>query len=128
MKKALSLLSLFFLLTAAAPVQVTQEGRSTKNGFQRSTYVFGRGVVNALASPAEIWRTYKVERLWHPKLWPVTYLPRLILHNYWMRIASAGYDIAIFPLFVVPFTNDIRPMSRYFDIPDYPWQLEVGEE
>lgn len=127
MKKTLSLLTLFFLLTAAAPVEVTQEGRSNLNAWQRSGTVFTRGIVNALASPAEIYRTFRVERQWHPKLWPVSVVPRTI-YNFFMRATSAAYDIAIFPLFVVPFTNDIRPMSRYFDMPDYPWQLEVDEE
>lgn len=126
MKKALSLLTLFFLLTAAAPQNITQEGRTQMGPLQRSGFVFVRGVVNAVTSPLEIWRTFKVEREWHPKAWPIFYVPRTF-YNFFTRIVSAGYDIAIYPIFVVPFTSDIRPMTRSFELPDYPWQIEVGE-
>ncbi len=127
MKKFLSLICLFFILTAAAPVEITRAGRSDLNAFQRSGYVFGRGVLNALASPMELVRTFKIEKRDHTRLWPITMIPKSF-YNFFMRISSAGYDIAIYPFFVVPFTDDIRPMSRYFEMPDYPWQLEVGEE
>ena len=126
MKKALSLLALFFLLTAATP-QVTQEGRSELTPRQRSAFVFKRGLVNAATAPMEVARTLTLEKRWHPKAWGYTY-PFRLFYNFWMRESSAAYDIAINPLFVVPFTTDIRPMTRTFDLPDYPWELEVGEE
>ena len=142
MKKAFSVLILFFIFTgASAPVpqsgttvlgtpggpQITREGRSDLKPLQRSAFVFRRGIINASTSLLEIGRTLKLEKQTHPKAWPGTY-PFRLFYNFFMRISSAGYDIALFPIFVVPFTDDIRPMTRYFDMPDYAYQLEVEEE
>lgn len=130
MKKLAVFLSVFFLFTAtagAADLEITREGRSDLSPLQRSGHVFVRGLTNALTSPLELYRTFKTERQRHPKLWPIFYLPRSA-YNGTLRFASACYDVSIFPMFVVPFTDDIRPFTHYYDLPDYPWQLELDEE
>ncbi len=89
MRKALSILSLFFLLTAAAPAEITHEGRSDLKPRQRMGFVFKRGVINAFSSPMEVVRAYKIEKAAHPKWWPATY-PFAAFYNFFMRISSAG--------------------------------------
>ncbi len=130
MKKLAGILALFFLFTApagAADPEITREGRSELNPFQRSGYVFVRGLTNVLTSPLELYRTLKTEQQLHPKIWPVSYVPRT-LYNFLIRISSGAYDMTIFPVFVVPFSDDIRPFTHFYDLPDYPWQLELNEE
>ena len=130
MKKLAGFLAVFFIFTApasAADLEITREGRSELNPFQRSGYVFVRGITNVVTSPLEFVRTFKVERQWHPKAWPVSYLPRSV-YNLLIRVSSGAYDMTIHPAFVVPFSDDIRPFTRVYDLPDYPWQTELNEE
>lgn len=130
MKKLAGFMIAFFIFTSAvsaADIEITKEGRSELNPVQRSAYVFGRGLLNFFTSPLEIVRTFKVEREWHPKAWPVSYLPRT-LYNFLIRVSSSAYDIAFFPWFVVPFTDDIRPFTNYYDLPDYAFQDELHQE
>lgn len=129
MKKLAGFIIAFFIFisaASAADVQITKEGRSDLNPLQRSGYVFARGLINIFTSPLEIIRTFKTEREWHPKAWPVSYIPRTV-YNFFIRLSSGAYDIAFFPWFVVPFTDDIRPFTRFYDLPDYAFQDEVEE-
>ena len=130
MKNISAFLILIFLFTAtavsAADLEVTREGRSDLSPFRRSGSVFVRGITNVLTSPLEAVRTFKVERQWHPKAWPVSYIPRT-LYNFLIRVSSGAYDMAFMPFFVVPFTDDIRPFTHVYDLPDYPWQI-LSEE
>lgn len=130
MKKLAGILAVFILFASnasAADIEVTREGRSDLNGFQRSGYVFVRGLTNVVTSPLELIRTFNVEREWHPKAWPVSY-PFRSIYNILLRVSSGAYDFAFMPFFVVPFTDDIRPFTRFYDLPDYPWQKELNEE
>ena len=130
MKNFVVFLAVFFLLTAtasAAELKITRDGRSELSPLQRSGHVFVRGFTNIVSSPLEAYRTLKVEQKWHPKAWPVSYVPRT-LFNFLIRLSSAAYDFTIIPVFVVPFSDDIRPFTRVYDLPDYPWQLELNEE
>lgn len=122
------IISILFISStvSAAEVSVTRAGRSDLNPLQRSAHVFGRGALNAVTSPWELVRTFKIERENYPRFWPVTYIPRAFYH-FFVRVPSAGYDMTIFPLFVVPFTDDIRPFTRVYDLPDYAFQDELEE-
>ena len=101
-----------------AMVQAGMDGHTDQGIGAREGIVLGRGLGNILTLPFEIPRTIKSETEIHPKLWPVTFLPRT-LTNLLLRAVSAVNDVIIYP-FAVPFTDDISPMTESFDLPDYP--------
>lgn len=82
--------------------------------------VFGRGLMNLITLPMEVPRTVLSERKKHPKGWMLIVLPRT-LENVVVRGFSAAHDSFVSPFYL---TNDEskRPLSRRFDLPDYPWQ------
>ncbi len=132
MKKLAGLICLLFMFTAAAPITVpepplemSREGRSTLSPRQRVGHVMKRGVLNlgaGLLIVPETMRTLKEEREVYPKLWLVTGAPRSF-HNVAIRLFSGAFDAVVYP-FVAPFTDDIRPLTQTYDLPEYPWTEE----
>jgi hypothetical protein len=115
---ALFCLLLVFPITLHAEV----DGRTSDGVFKRIGRVMARGVLNVVGLPAELFGTAARETEIHPKLWPVTMVPRGIT-NIIIRATSAVNDLTFFPLYL-PFTNDITPWTEAFDLPVYPWQKE----
>ena len=114
---------LFFLLLLAQPVwALSADGRTDMKPMARMGYVMMRGLGGAAGLPFEISGTFVREHRMHPRLWPVTFVPRL-LNNLFIRTASIVNDVVIFP-FVAPFTNDLSPFTEAFDLPEFPWQSE----
>ena len=119
MKKVLMLILAGLFL--AAPLYAEDiDGRTSLGTMARIGHVMKRGVVNALTTPAEFLRTPRLEKLIHPKAWPITMFPRTFT-NTAIRMTSAGHDIFVFPLYL-PFTNDISPWTEAFDLPEYAFQ------
>lgn len=123
MKKVL-ILSLLLLgtLPVSLGAATDADGRTAKGPLGRIGIVEGRGFLNLLGSPAELCSTARREADSHPRLWPLTYWPRLV-GNLVLRITSGIADIAFYP-WVVPFTDDISPWTESYGLPEYPWQKE----
>ncbi len=128
-KKFISAICLFFLFTAASPAppispELEREGRSDLSPKQRVGYVMKRGALNVLSEFAflEVGRTAEIEKREHPKSWLLR-LPPFGFTNYAYRMFSGLFDLVVFP-FVAPFTDDIRPLTETFDLPEYPWIKE----
>ena len=121
MKKIMALAILGFFILGTA-VLFAAEPEKKECPCKTILKVQGRGLVSFLSTPWEIVRTYQSEIKLHPKAWPVSYPPRL-LYNVAIRGTSGINDILFKPLywFVV---SDPTPMTRRFDLPDYPWQKE----
>jgi len=97
------------------------------NGAAKSGIVFVRGVVNLGTFLLEIPRTTVSEIRIHPKIWPLTFLPRAVA-NMFLRIASGLTDFIFYPL-SAPFYDDvIDPLTRHMGLPDYAWQFDEDEE
>lgn len=112
------LLGVFFLASVtgfAAEAVAPQE-----TGRQLVGSVIKRGVVNFFTSPGEVVRTAKTEKEAYPQIWPVTYVPRLFT-NMAVRVGSSINDMAVMPWFVWA-TKDPRPITSFFDLPEYSWQ------
>ena len=112
------LLAVFFLMNATS--FAADETPKKESGIRCVGMVLGRGAVNLVTLPGEIVRTVPSEREMHPKLWPVTYLPRMFL-NLAVRLVSSVNDIGILPWYVGA-TKDTRPITNFYDLPDYVWQ------
>ncbi len=113
----LFILSIFFQNPANAAFE---DGRTQQNGFVRECIVLGRGVTNLVTSPLELLATPLREPGIHRWLWPMTSVPRGIT-NVIVRLSSGVNDLLVHP-FVVPFTNDISPITEPYDLPEYVWQ------
>ncbi|HLD50085.1 MAG TPA: hypothetical protein VJC08_02690 [bacterium] len=121
MKKTVLIFS-FLLLVARPAWALSTDGRTDRKPMARVGYVMMRGVGGAVGLPFEISGTFAREYRAHPRLWPITWVPRLI-NNLVIRTASSATDMAVFP-FAAPFTNDLSPSTEVFDLPEYPWQRE----
>ena len=88
----------------------------------RPFVVIGRGFGNFAGLPFEILGTAVREHDIHPKLWPVTYLPRLAT-NVLIRVASVVNDIFFLP-WIASRADDLSPWTEPMGLPDYPWQRE----
>lgn len=121
MKKVIIMTALF-LGVLPISIEASVDGRTTRGPLARLGMVEGRGLLNLLGSPAELCSTARREMELHPRLWPVTYLPRFFA-NAVLRVTSGVADIAFYP-WVVPFTDDISPWTEPYGLPVYPWQKE----
>lgn len=92
-----------------------------ENAFKQIVSVETRGLVNFFTSPAEIVYALKTEKKDHPKIWPVTYLPRFFA-NFVTRISSSVNDFIVLPWYVA--WSDATPLTRHFELPDYVWEKE----
>ncbi|MBU3758334.1 MAG: hypothetical protein FGM27_00165 [Candidatus Omnitrophica bacterium] len=115
--------SLFFLcvLLPIFPAFAYDTGRSEAGVFDRMAQAEARGFLNVLGMPAELVRTPAEESAIHPRLWPVTAVPRTVT-NIFTRAISAVYDIVLTP-FVQPFSADLSPLTDAMGLSDYPWQI-----
>lgn len=121
MKKIVTLIIFgFFALGIISLSAAETEKKLT--GLQQILEVQKRGILSGLGSPWEFVRTFQSERQWHPKAWPLSYLPRAVL-NFITRAVSGVNDVAILPLYV-NLDKDPRPITRRFDLPDYPWKKD----
>lgn len=114
---------LFFLtmtLTMNAGVFAAGETPKKENGVRLAGSVFTRGAINLFTFPGEIVRTAVVEKENHPKAVYVTYVPR-VFGNLATRLVSSVNDIGVLPWYVWA-TNDKRPITNFFDMPDYVWE------
>ena len=98
----------------------TTDGRTEHGPFVRPFMVIGRGLGNLAGIAVEPFATLGREFEMHHWEWPVTYPLRLI-NNILVRASSAVVDIAINP-WIVPFTDDISPLTEPMGLPNYPWQ------
>ncbi len=117
MKKAFFLI--LFLMISSHVYAFTDDGRTTHGPFTRLLIVEGRGIASLAASPLELIGTGVREAEAHPRVWPITYVPRF-LTNFVARLISGVNDIVFYP-FQVPFTDDLSPMTEPMGLPDYPW-------
>jgi hypothetical protein len=118
-----SVLSGFLLVACAQPCRAAYEDGRTDHGvLMRLLIVEGRGLANAVALPLEIPRTVVQEHRYHRWLWPATFIPRM-LTNIFMRATSAVNDVAFFP-WILPFTDDISPLTEGVGLPEYPWNFD----
>ncbi|MBI3306610.1 MAG: hypothetical protein HYZ84_02220 [Candidatus Omnitrophica bacterium] len=110
-----------FLLLVSLPAGLAGVDGHTDQGVgAREGMVIGRGLGNIMTLPFEIVSTLKSENEMHPKVWPITFIPRVVT-NIIVRAVSAVNDIVFYP-WIVPFTDDISPMTESFGLPDYPTQ------
>ena len=121
MKKT-AFIFLFLLVAAQSAWALSTDGRTDKKPMARVGYVMMRGLGGAAGLPFEISGTLAREYRMHPRLWPITWVPRLV-NNLLIRTASIVNDIVVYP-FVAPFTNDLSPFTEAFDLPEFPWQSE----
>ena len=77
-------------------------------------------MVNFLTLPGETVSTAKNERELHPRAWPASYIPRAFA-NLAIRLGSSVNDMIVMPWFVWA-TKDKRPLTYFFDLPDYSFQ------
>ena len=121
MKKTI-ISGLIGLFVVTPLLEASVDGRTDHSPYVRPLIVTTRGVVNVVEMPCEIWQTARREKEIHSRLWPVTYLPRLI-GNIFLRASSAVNDGLFFP-WITPFTDDLSPWTEPFGLPEYPCQVE----
>ncbi len=121
MKKMLLIISLLILFPAVLKAD-TVDGRTDRGVFAREGIVLGRGILNLPGTVLEVIATPVREHTIHAKAWPLTGLIR-IPTNVFARAASAVNDIVVYP-FMVPFTNDISPLTEPMGIPEYAWSRD----
>ncbi|PIW61648.1 MAG: hypothetical protein COW13_03125 [Candidatus Omnitrophica bacterium CG12_big_fil_rev_8_21_14_0_65_50_5] len=122
MRKAKTLILVILLMGIfCTQTHASDSWRSERGYFGRLLTVEARGLLGAVAAPLELVRTPVAERINHKWLWPVTFLPRFV-NNIVTRVVSSIYDIAAYP-FILPFSNDITPLTDPMGLPDYAWQL-----
>ena len=117
------ILSISFLILAVTPVfagSVYEDGRSDKGIFGRIVEVEKRGILNFVGTAAELIYTPMAEPAKHRYVWPITMIPRT-LSNILMRFTSAVADIACLP-WILPFTDDISPLTEAMGMAEYPWK------
>ncbi len=81
-----------------------------------------RGIGNFVMTPLEIVRTPVAESKEHPRLWPVTFLPRAV-RNMVYRACSGVYDIVFYP-FAAPFVDEVPPLTEKMGIAEDIWEFE----
>ncbi len=119
MKKTAALIIVSFLILS--PVYASgEDGYSTRGPLVRAAGVEGRGILNLAGLLFEIPRTWAEETKLHSRLWPVTYVPRL-LTNILIRGTSAIYDVFLKP-WPALFTEDLSPLTEPMGLPEYPWK------
>jgi len=99
--------------TSTGPDPDLRQGNNVK-------VVMARGWKNFFTFPGEIVRTGQNEKQHHPKAWPLTYAPRLV-SNVIIRATSSLNDMFVLPTYVWA-TKDPRPITHFFDLPDYVWE------
>lgn len=121
MKKIISLAFIGFFVfgTTSALAARTEE---KKNPVKQILAVEGRGITNVVTSPCEVVRTFGSEIQLHSRFWPATYPLRFFL-NFTTRVVSGINDVLVMP-WIVNTSEDPRPITRHYDLPDYPWQKE----
>ncbi len=119
-KKVILVVSGLLLLGSAA--LFAGEPVKKDNIFKQTLAIEKRGFVNLVTCPGEVVYTFKSEKKAYPKVWPATYLPRLLMNSA-TRIGSSVYDIFLLPWYA-PAMNDPTPLTRHFDMPDYVWKKE----
>ena len=120
MKKIIILV--VFVVGIVPYADASSYGRTDHGPLERPVVVIFRGVMNAVGLPLEVIRTMIIEKENHPRLWLITFFPRLMT-NALARAASAVNDVLIFP-WVAPFTDDISPLTESMGLSEYPWQIE----
>ena len=105
-KKAFVLLLLIVTAHPAWAAALDQDGHTTMPPLERSGYVFVRGLGNLIGFPFEIPGSMVREHRTHNYVWPVTWIPRFVIHGM-VRISSIVNDVAVQP-FVAPFTDRER--------------------
>lgn len=120
MKKIVLFSLLFLMLNASLKADVgAGDGRTQHGVFVREGMVLGRSILNIVGAVVEVVATPAREHNLHSKAWPVTGILR-IPNNVIVRAASAVNDIVVYP-FVVPFTNDLSPLTEAMGLPEYAW-------
>ncbi len=123
MKKAsISIFAFLVLWAAASPSVGAAEAGKNQSALTQILAVEGRGAVNIITSPCEFVRTVGPERKLHPKVWPLSYVPRAFM-NTTVRLVSGVNDMLVLPWYMIQ-TNDSLPMTSHFDLPKYCWQKE----
>ncbi len=119
MKKCIFFLFFFvFPLSAYAGL----DGRTEKGVWAREGMVLGRGLLNVIGTPVEVFATPMREHTIHPKAWPITGIIR-IPTNVIARASSALNDLVLYP-WIVPFTDDISPLTEPMGISEYAWSRD----
>lgn len=118
--KKISFLVFLLLLPALSLYAQGDEQFSHRGPLGRMGVVEARGLINVVTTPLELIGTAIREPKIQPKWWPVTILPRMGL-NFVLRVVS-GVNDALFFVWVVPFTDDITPLTDDMGLPEYPWQ------
>jgi len=119
MKKIQFVLILFICVTLV-PQWAFAKRENSGNYFQKVGEVQGRALMSGLSFPSEVVLTPAREIKKHPKAWPFTVLPRMMM-NMGVRITSAAYDAFFYP-FVAPFTDDVTPLTENMGLKDYAHQ------
>lgn len=96
--------------------------KTTGEKAARIPAIMVRGIWDFVSAPLEIIRTPVVESEHHPRLWPITFLPRAIT-NMAYRVNSAVYDIVFYP-FAAPFVEETPPLTEKMGIAADVWQTE----
>lgn len=110
---------MLFLLSGNLSYASSQDGRTDHNVFVREGIVLGRGLLNVVGTAVEVIATPVREHQIHSKIWPISGLIR-IPTNVFTRAASAVNDLVVYP-FMVPFTDDLTPLTEPMGIPEYAW-------
>ena len=117
------MLALLILITTTSSLQASTQyladGRTDKGPLTRIGIVMGRGALNFLGLPTEFFFSPAREVKQHPKAWPLTFIPKTVT-NIIYRAASAGGDVIFFP-WIVPFTDDLSPLTEAMGLSEYPW-------
>ena len=119
MKKIILVLATILLWVS--PLYAATDGHTKRGPVLRPEMVFFRGVGNLAAIPLEPFTSLGREFETHHWLWPVTFPFRLV-NNVIVRSTSAVVDLFVNP-WIVPFTDDISPLTEPMGLPDYPWQV-----
>ena len=122
--KKMTVLILLMILAVTPAFASDNEGRSDENYFKRVGKMEGRGIMNIVQFPCEITHTTWNEMKKHNWIWPVTFIPRMLMNGV-VRGASMGNDILISPFSQI-FTNDTSAYTEHFGQPDY--ACETREE
>ncbi|MBP9865176.1 MAG: hypothetical protein KBC91_02105 [Candidatus Omnitrophica bacterium] len=118
LNQILSFMVILLLFQSAANAAEMTAGEKSA----RIPAIMVRGAFDAITAPAEFFYTPKAESKEHPKLWPVTALPRTIT-NVSYRLTSALYDMAFYP-FAAPFVDEAPPLTEKMGLSADVWENE----